>query len=128
MAKYVAIETHQSIRLIEIDKAWFTPAGWHKPYSYYTLDNLGKAKRHPAQRRGTLVHVSGLTTYAKNARIVDDVTCQELDDINTQINDLKKRYWAIVRDRFRTFPLVQEGDLRMSQDEVFQTKQEAEKP
>ena len=128
MAKYVAIETHKSIRLVEIDQAMYQPAGWHKPYSYYTLDEISKAKRHPAQRRGALVHISGLCTHANNARIVDEQTCQELDDINAEIQNLKKRYWQVVRDRFRTFPLVQEGELRNYPEEVFQTKQEAEKP
>ena len=126
MAKYIAIETRQSIRLVEIDKATYTPAGWHKPYSYYILPDLGKAQRHPAQRRSALVHIDGLVTHANNARIIDASTCQEMDEINTQIQTLRKRYLALVHDRFRTFPLVQEGDLAKSHEKVFQTKQEAE--
>jgi hypothetical protein len=126
MAKYVAVETHGAIRLIESDKACYTPAGWHKPYTYFTLDAINTPKKHPAQKRGALVHISGLTTHANNVRLVNEETCKEIDNIDAQILELKKERQSIIYENFLTFPLVQEGELQLSHEKSFATKQEAD--
>lgn len=130
--QYIAVErlgfgTHKKfIQYYTLDKASFTPAGWHKPYNYYTLDNIGKAKKHPAQKRPALVHLPSLVVRANQVRILDADTCQAIDDIDNQIKELLKQKSNIIQDNFYTFQLVQEVDLEKSHDKVYSTKQEAE--
>ena len=124
--KYVVFEHFKALRLIEVDKAVFTPAGWHRPYNYYTLDNLSKAKLNPSQKCGDRVTLPGYITSAKNVRLVDDTTCLEIDEIDDHILALRKKRHALIVERHRTFPLVNEHNLKRSHEEVFPTKKAAE--
>lgn len=128
MNKYVAVEmSNKNIRLHKAEEVSYTPAGWHKPYNYYTLDDMHKAKKHPSQKRPALIRSPGLVTRANNARIVTELTFKAIDEIDDMILQLRKKRQSLIYERFRTFPLVQEGDLERSRDKVFATRQEAEK-
>ncbi len=125
--RYVVAENrNKTVMLFEIDRASYIPAGWHKPYKYATLDNLNRLKTHPAEKRGALVHLPGQVIHANNVRMVDEATCKAIDDIDAQILALRKKRQAIIYEGFRTFPLVQLGDLKSGCEKVFTTKQEAE--
>ena len=125
MTNYIAVQHDKSIRLIETQHAHYTPAGWHPPYRYFTLMDLGKPKTRPAQKRPALVSISGLTTKSNNARVLDETTCIDIDMIDNQIKALRRRRQQVIYDRYLTFPLVKEGDIQNTTTLVFNTKKEA---
>jgi len=116
-SRYVVVNATGNLRLIEKGRAWYTPAGWHRPHRYHQL--------RPAKKRVALITIPGLVTRANNARIVPPDVCEELDGITAEILNLRRKFNAIIKDNFLTFPLVVDGDLERSHEEIFSTKQEA---
>ncbi len=123
--KYVAVEDGQHRIVYPIEKAVYTPAGWHKPYQYSTLANLGKTLTNPAEKRHARVHLPGRVTAAANCRVVDDATAAKLDGIDAEIARLRQQFRDLVREQFLTFRLVEDGDLTRSHEPVFNSKAEA---
>lgn len=122
-----AYKTKQQNRpyVVDSSKVTVTPAGWHKPYGYYTFDNLSKMRFHPPQKRGALAHVPSEVIALADLRIIPPDIERQLAGIDSQILELRKRYSAIVADNFLTFPLATIEDLPVSHTIVYQTKSEA---
>ena len=128
MTAYVAVEGRQNKMLVEKEKAFYIPPGWSPPSkSYYLGDWAMKHPiKHPVTLRKASVRVPGLIVRANEARIVDDDTCKEIEDIDNQVLALKQKRREIIDDRFLTFDLVKEGDLQTTNSESrYPTKQEA---
>ena len=114
------------ITLVDPDKAQWTPAGWHKPSVYYTLDNLTKGHKQPARKRAALVDLPWRVVFANTVRVIDDDTLREVEAIEAEIRALAQTKADIIRDRFLTFRLVTGEDIANTAGRSFATKPEAE--
>ena len=123
---YVITDFKGDKRLVEKSKAFYTPAGWHPSHKYFTFDNPSVPKWEPPQKRTALVTTPGLTSQAKNVRLVDADTCQMIDQIDEQIHQLRIKRQTLIQDKFLELPLIKEGDLQPCRIyRVFATKSEA---
>jgi hypothetical protein len=130
MAKYLAFQHRGSIEMCLAENATYSPQGWRAPRNRQFFDlRTGRltSQQCPAEKVPASVTLAGVCTRATNVRVVDDATEQEIADIDAQMKALRQRRLAIVKDRFLSFPLVTDSDLKRSHfPETYATKKEAQ--
>lgn len=127
MSKIYVMRDRTKGRVMILKEPCYTPAGWHEPYSYSTLDNLSRTRQAPAQKKEAFISVNYLSGIKpKDVRAISPQVQKRLEDIDNQIRALRQEYQRLLNEEFLTFPLVDVTELPVSHAKVFKTKTEAE--